>query len=51
MIQEFADLVCQDTQTGDLHCVDIFLSWFGGGKCKEVHVRASTICHFLRREK
>ena len=38
MIRELADLGCQDTQTGDLHCIDMYLSCVGGGECKEVHV-------------
>ena len=40
MIRELADLECQDTQTGDLHRIDMYHSCGGGGKCKEVHVWA-----------
>ena len=33
-----ADLGCQDTHTGDLHCIDMYLSRVGGSEYKEVHV-------------
>ena len=50
MIRELADLGCQNAQTGDLHCIDMYVSCVGGGKCKEVHVCAQIFCHRLRRE-
>ena len=40
MTRELADLGCQGTQTGDIHCIDMYLSCVGGGECKEVHVGA-----------
>ena len=50
MIQELADLGCQDTHTGNLHCIDMYLLCVGGGKCKEVHVWAQLFFIFLRHE-
>ena len=38
MNQELADLVCQEKQTGDVHCIDMSHSCWGGGERKEVHV-------------
>ena len=38
MIRELADLGCQDTHTGDLHCIDMYLWCVGGGEYREYHV-------------
>ena len=46
MIRELADLGCQDTQSGELNCKDMFVSCVGGGKCKDVHVCAQLFVIF-----
>ena len=35
MTRELADLCCQDTQTGDMHGIDMYLSWVGGASVKK----------------